>query len=217
MSPSSADGSLRPSSSKIAASNADCCAGVASRRLSVTIATSWAVVFIWHVEEIWEQYRAYYASQYQRPAIELSAPAQAAIRRHPWPGNVRELENCVRFLTCLQLARPIEPTDLPFAGAATTTAPDGHGAANGSGSAGKVNGSNGIHLPAMTGVAGGGAHADFRSAKAAMVGEFERSLVQSALDDSKGNIAQAARSVGKPRRTFFALMRRHNISPRRMG
>jgi DNA-binding NtrC family response regulator len=30
-----------------------------------------------------------------------------------WSGNVLELENCMKYLTCLDLQRPIDPYDLP--------------------------------------------------------------------------------------------------------
>jgi two-component system, NtrC family, response regulator GlrR len=57
-----------------------------------------------------------YASQYRLKPITL---AESAIRRmtdYAWPGNVRELENCIRYLTCIQLARPVEADDLPLVG-----------------------------------------------------------------------------------------------------
>jgi DNA-binding NtrC family response regulator len=56
---------------------------------------------------------------------------------------------------------------------------------------------------------------DFRRAKAALIDEFEKSYLESALADSDGNIAKAARTAGKPRRAFFELMRKHNITIRR--
>jgi DNA-binding NtrC family response regulator len=50
-----------------------------------------------------------------------------------------------------------------------------------------------------------------------MLGEFERAIVERALEHSGGNIARAARAVGKPRRTFFGLMQKHQIAARRGG
>jgi len=55
----------------------------------------------------------------------------------------------------------------------------------------------------------------FQRLKSTIVAEFERKYVQEALEAADGNIARAARSVGKPRRAFFELMRKHGIQPRR--
>ena len=100
------------------------------------------------------------------------------LQHYRWPGNVRELENCVRYLTCIQLARPIEPHDLPL-----------------------LPGRDRAIAPTL------------RDAKRAAVATFEREQVANALAAAQGNISRAARSVGSPRRSFFALMRKYGISP----
>jgi len=61
-----------------------------------------------------QMFIAKYAAQYRLSPIVLGPAACEAMERYTWPGNVRELENCVRYLTCLQIARPIEPSDLPL-------------------------------------------------------------------------------------------------------
>lgn len=141
------------------------------------------------IDDIWHRYADHYAAEHKAARIELSTAARAAVENHDWPGNVRELENCVRYLTCLQLCRAIEPGDLPFAPRMAVVKPATPGAND--------------------------RPIDFRSAKAAMLGELERAIVQRALAHSGGNIAQAARAVGKPRRTFFGLMPKHRIGARR--
>jgi len=55
-----------------------------------------------------------YARAYRLQPIVISAAAHERLDRYRWPGNVRELENLVRYLTCIQLARPVEPGDLPL-------------------------------------------------------------------------------------------------------
>ncbi|MCA9679143.1 MAG: sigma-54-dependent Fis family transcriptional regulator [Kofleriaceae bacterium] len=140
------------------------------------------------IDAIFEAYRGWYAAEYQLPPIVVSDAARGALAAHDWPGNVRELENCVRYLTCLELGRAVEPADLPF----------GHGSGHGaSASAGRA-----TAAPVV----------NFDDAKAAVVQEFEREAIVGALDAAAGNIAQAARSVGKPRRTFFELMRKHGVT-----
>ena len=123
----------------------------------------------------------HYARAYRLPAIVISSAATECLRLYRWPGNVRELENMVRYLTCVQLVRPVEPGDLPL-------------------------------LRDRKHASGTALATSFREAKEATVASFEREQISDALARAKGNIARAARSVGKPRRTFFSLMRKHGIS-----
>ncbi|HWO25547.1 MAG TPA: sigma-54 dependent transcriptional regulator [Kofleriaceae bacterium] len=149
------------------------------------------------VDVLFEQYCTYYAGQYDLPHIRVGTAARASIRRYSWPGNVRELENCVRYLTCLQLERELQVDDLPFiVGGDSPPSQDSNEVTGGHAN-------------------GNGPPLDFRAAKAAALGELERALVVQALEKTKGNITHAARSIGKPRRTFFALMRKHQISARK--
>jgi two-component system response regulator GlrR len=62
----------------------------------------------------------------------------------------------------------------------------------------------------------GAADADeesFRSAKARVVRQFERSYIEKLLTGANGNVTRAAREAKKNRRAFFALMRKHAIEP----
>lgn len=51
----------------------------------------------------------------------------------------------------------------------------------------------------------------FGTAKARVVGDFEREYLRRALSRHSGNVAQAARASCKHRRAFWALMRKHGI------
>lgn len=163
-----------------------------------------------------------YAREYGLPPVRLGAAALAAFEAHDWPGNVRELENAVRYLTCLDLGREVEPADLPFR-PRPRPVPVSTGPA--------------LPLPALPqptlpqpALAQPAvptlAMADdapppspdvsdlpLREAKTLMVGTFERAYVETALHRNQGNVAQAARSSGKHRRAFFELMRRYGIDP----
>ena len=55
------------------------------------------------------------------------------------------------------------------------------------------------------------ASVSFRDAKARAVEDFERRFLMQALIESRGNIALAARSVGKERKAFDRLLRKHGI------
>ena len=106
--------------------------------------------------------------------------------KYSWPGNIRELENCVKYLTCLQLTRPIDVYDLPLLGedAADASLPPDAFAAAGS----------------------------LKALKQQLVNDFERIYLEGALHRSGGNIAAAARASGKPRRAFFELMRKRGVT-----
>jgi two-component system response regulator GlrR len=130
------------------------------------------------IEPLLDAFADTYAGQYGLPRIVVSDPALARLRAYEWPGNIRELENCVRYLTCLQLARPVQVADLPL-----------------------------VALKPKGKVCVG----EFRKVKSEVVAEFEREYLRRALEESGGNIAQAARAAGKPRRAFFELMSKHDV------
>lgn len=126
-----------------------------------------------------------YAGQYGLPPIMLSEAAWERLVTYHWPGNVRELENCIRFLTCQQLGRPVEPQDLPLLHELHPDLNSPHGRLFCQG---------------------------LRQAKQEVVSGFEKQYLEFVLRRANGNIAEAARLARKHRRAFFALLRKHGIS-----
>jgi two-component system, NtrC family, response regulator GlrR len=55
------------------------------------------------------------------------------------------------------------------------------------------------------------AQLSFNEMKAKVVSEFETNYLQSLLVAYKGNISRAAEAAQKERRTFWELLRKHNI------
>jgi ActR/RegA family two-component response regulator len=51
----------------------------------------------------------------------------------------------------------------------------------------------------------------FRRAKAAAIDAFERSFIERALIECEGNVSAAARLIGKERRAFGRLMKKHGL------
>jgi two-component system, NtrC family, response regulator GlrR len=125
------------------------------------------------------------AEDYGVDTVVFAPSATQVLLGYRWPGNVRELENLVRYLTCLQLGRPVEAADLePLGAAGAEEAP-----------------------PALT-----FADRPLKEAKGALIVEFERLYLDQALGRANGNIAEAARQSGKHRRAFFELMRKYGMT-----
>ena len=175
----------------IAATNADLLAAVKAGRFREDLFFRLRVIPIdipplWKrrddIEPLIDQYAAYYAELYRVTPVTFDAGALERMKTYSWPGNIRELENCVQYLTCLQLDRTVHAEDLPLLNVEEQDAP--------------------------AGVASG---LSFQEAKRELVTMFEREYLEEALRRSGGNIAEAARASGKARRAFFELMRKHGI------
>jgi DNA-binding NtrC family response regulator len=126
-----------------------------------------------------------YSEAYRLPRVAFGERALGRLMSYQWPGNIRELENCVKYLTCLQLTRPVDPYDLPLLD--DEPKPD---------------------IPPLDVLVGSG---PLKQVKRDLVAQFERAYLENALRRSGGNIAAAARASGKPRRVFFELMRKHGV------
>ena len=136
------------------------------------------------------------AAEYVLPAIELSDDALIRLRRYEWPGNIRELENCVEYLTCLQLPREIQPQDLPLLDQGLLASPDSRQ-------------DELVNLYLSSDDDGDA----FQSVKQRLVDRFEKQYIDRALQVTNGNVSAAARMSGKNRRALTELMRKHQIDP----
>jgi DNA-binding NtrC family response regulator len=147
------------------------------------------------------EYSGRFAEAYGLPRITITEEAMRRLVCYSWPGNIRELENCVNYLTCWQLDRPIQPADLPLLDVeGNETAPEqlnGHKKDNADWHVADMD-ANLTRRP-------------YNEAKRDLVDRFEREYIEDALRRSGGNITEAARQSEKPRRVFFEMMRRHGI------
>jgi two-component system response regulator GlrR len=176
----------------VAATNADLMAAVKERRFREDLFFRLRVIPV-EVPPLCERpddilpiidgYVRHYADIYHSPPIRFTAEALDRILRYLWPGNVRELENCIRYLTCLQLGHDVTAWELPLLEA------DAAGAD-----------------PARPALAG-----SLQEAKRVAIERIEREYMELALRAADGNIARAARLSGKARRAFFELMRKHGM------
>ncbi|HEX5706715.1 MAG TPA: sigma 54-interacting transcriptional regulator [Pyrinomonadaceae bacterium] len=124
-----------------------------------------------------------YATKFNRKVSGLSAAARACLVSYDWPGNVRELENAVERAVVLGSTDLILPEDLPETLLEAAT-PQGAGAAGEGGGAGKY-------------------HEAVREAK--------RQLILSAVEQSGGQLTEAARLLGVHPNYLHRLIRNLNL------
>ncbi len=116
--------------------------------------------------------------------IEPDGQLLASLASHRWPGNVRELRNYLEQLVILRVA-----PELP-------TQPSHDGAV-------EVDGGEDVFATLSS--------LPLRVAKKQLVDRFERVYLRRLLDDTQGNVAEAARRAGVDRGTLFRTIRRHGI------
>ena len=139
------------------------------------------------------EYSARFAEEYNLPSVTFEDSTLRWLEVYSWPGNVRELVNCIQYLTCLQLGRPAELSDLPLLNFEVETEEE-------------------PEQPEQAAPGDRLVRNSFRNAKNEFVRQFEREYLMAALRCSGGNIAEAARVSGKARRAFFELMRKHQLN-----
>ncbi len=127
------------------------------------------------------------ARENNKPEPILDSRAKDLLCNHNWPGNVRELENLVQreFLMMDDSNLRIDLCELQETSHSVSSNPE-----------------VGAHIPLDLG---------FRRAKAAVVADFERSILSRALAASHGNVSAAARLLQKERRALGKLIRKHGI------
>ena len=131
-----------------------------------------------------------YATAAQKSILKINADSLAALRDFDWPGNVRQLENAIERAVALETTEELrvefEP-EHPKARAAVATAAG--------------NGSNGHHhdIPSEG--------LDFDS----YVAGIERSLIESALEQSGGVQTRAAELLKVSYRSFRHLLKKYDI------
>jgi two-component system response regulator PilR (NtrC family) len=124
-----------------------------------------------------------YAAAAQKSILRLSPESLAALRAYDWPGNVRELENTVERAVALETGQDLK-VDLNF------DMPRARAVA-------AASGNRGITADGL----------DFEK----YVAEIERSLIESALQQSGGVQTRAAELLKVSYRSFRHLLKKYNI------
>ena len=118
-----------------------------------------------------------------RPAIELTSTAMACLRAYHWPGNVRELQNLVERLSILHPNKVVDREDLPY----------------------NIGERRRNRVDELTVIPSGGI--DLRE----YLGNIEKQLIRSALDQTKGTVAHAARLLKLRRTTLVEKLRKYEL------
>lgn len=131
-----------------------------------------------------KHYLGLYSKKYGVPEKTLHPEALAWVNRYAWPGNVRELENMIHR-EFLLAEGPVICIACEGSQVERRKRPDrrNHELFD----------------------------ADFNSAKAKVLTDFERQFLAMVLSKTKGNVSQAAKMVGKERRALGKLLKKHGI------
>ncbi len=149
-----------------------------------------------------EHFLANYLDENGLPQRGFAPEALQLLRALPWPGNIRELGNAVERLAILARGAQIGPEDLARCGVGGDL-PAGGGAAPP-----PAAGDGGAWSPAAVMAAGG---------LVAARQEFEKRCVAAALDESGGNVSQAARLLGIDRTNLHKKIQAYGLGAGKDG
>ncbi len=111
--------------------------------------------------------------------------AIAAMRQYHWPGNIRELQNIIERAAVLTQDSVIRLENLPV-----------------------------IFGELLLGASAGKPEVEgsFRGQREKHLTHIEKGLLKRFLQESEGNVSEAARRANIPRRTFYRILNRHGLS-----
>ncbi|MGE4298060.1 MAG: sigma-54 interaction domain-containing protein [Desulfovibrionaceae bacterium] len=130
----------------------------------------------------------------------IARESLALMAGYDWPGNVRELENVIERAAILCRDGEIRPDDLAL-----------RPSANGGNGSGPVRAT-----PGAASVPAYGAHetsgdSGFHTRKERIMDNFEKRELMCYLRNAEGNVSEASRVSGIPRRTFYRKMKKFGL------
>ncbi|AMV72896.1 iron-sulfur cluster-binding sigma-54-dependent transcriptional regulator [Desulfuromonas sp. DDH964] len=134
-----------------------------------------------------EHFLARASKRVNKTLLGIEERAIQAMQCYPWPGNIRELQNIIERAAVLTQDQVIRLENLPVVFAELSLGETA--------GAGKQPGS-------------------FRGQREKHLSQVEKGLIKRYLQESAGNVSEAARRAGIPRRTFYRLLSRYNIQGR---
>jgi DNA-binding NtrC family response regulator len=128
-----------------------------------------------------EHFLETYCAQIGRPVPKLHRDAMAALKQHAWPGNIRELRNTVERICYLCPADTVRAADLMLTG--------GLGGSTGEGAG----------------------QQELATELTSATKQFQITHIQSAIDQCRGNMTEAAELLGLHRSNLYRKMRQLGI------
>src|SRR5438874_189214 len=131
----------------------------------------------------------------------IADDALAALEGHAWPGNIRELENVLERTILFSKGDRIERADLQLA---SSGAPE----------PARTISSDSLPLPVDEDDEGGEISGSLKDAVRAETARVERELIVKALDETSGNVTQAARLLKISRKSLQMKMKEFGLRDR---
>jgi two-component system response regulator AtoC len=133
----------------------------------------------------------------------IADDALAALEAHSWPGNIRELENVLERTILFTKGERIERADLQLGSTPDVPAAVPRTTTNESGG-----------LPIIDDDEDGGVSGSLKDAVRAETARVERELIVKALDETGGNVTQAARLLKISRKSLQMKMKEFGLRDR---
>jgi DNA-binding NtrC family response regulator len=134
-----------------------------------------------------------YAARSNSGVVKISDEAMRLLQAQRWQGNVRELENAIERAIIFCKGDTLMPGDLPFA--------RGRNGSYHEASSSSVLGLEGLDLP-------------YREAKDQALSAFEHAYFSALLQQTNGNVSEAARKAGLDRSNFRRAVKRAGLKAR---
>jgi two-component system nitrogen regulation response regulator NtrX len=145
-----------------------------------------------------EHFLSIYLDENALPQRSFAPEALDVLRHLPWPGNIRELGNVVERLAILSTGSIITPDDLAGCGIGAAGAVSGTpaGGTSGFGDLGFVQQAGGLVAARQ---------------------EFEKAMIEAALDEAAGNVSRAARLLAIDRTNLHKKIQAYGLDTGKDG
>lgn len=129
--------------------------------------------------------------------LRIESDALAVLQNYEWPGNIRELQNVMERAVVLAEGNTVKLTDLPD----ELLEPNRRSKAKRVSTSHSQQVENQASIPQVS-----------VARRTIIAKDQEAEILQQALKDHQGNKAEAARSLGMPRSTFYSKLKKYEIS-----